>query len=370
MRTHYGPAVTDKERTMISRRMLMGATLASGVATVPFAAASAAASIGDPIDLRPFERWIVETFAPAVKVGPGAGDYARKIGEGVDLYGVADMAGILYTLNRLTVGEEERRQWNAAFAQFQRAGDGLLVERVRSHDPLHNTAYALASMELLDLKPPAPVRLPSEANPAAFLETIDWHADVYMGSHRGAGAGSIHYLLHGPDPQWFARYFAKCDSLFDPRFGMMGRNKPVGGDTDAIGGTFHYGFLYEMFHRTMPFAEARIDSILGLRRPDGYWHPQNRLWMTLDALYLLTRTLRYTTHRFDEVRGVVAETMRTLARDVYSPEGRVRSFSGALPTHSVMAAISIAAEAQRFLGGEAVVTERPLRLVLDRRPFI
>jgi hypothetical protein len=34
------------------------------------------------------------------------------------------------------------------------------------------------------------------------------------------------------------------------------------------------------------------------------------------------------------------------------------------------AAISIAAEAQQFLGAQEVVTERPLRLVLDRRPFI
>ncbi len=356
---------------MISRRTLMNGTLAAGVAggfmpalTVGNAAAQ------DQIDLRPFEHWILETFAPSVKAGPGAGDYARKPGEAVDLYGVADLASIFYTLNRLDPNEETRAEWAKAFGQFQRPGDGLLVERVRSHDPLHNTAYALASMELLDLKPSRPVRLASEADPAAFLESIDWRSDVYLGSHRGAGAASIHYLLHGPDPKWFAAYFSKTDSLFDPRFGMMGRNKPAPGDFDAVGGTFHYGFLYETFHRAMPYADARVDAVIGLRQPDGYWHPQNHLWLTLDAVYLLTRTLRYTTHRFDEVRRIVADTMRLLARDVFSVEGQSRSFSGALPTHSVMAAISIAAEAQRFLGSEIILTERPLRLVLDRRPFI
>lgn len=358
---------------MISRRHLAGGVAALGlsaaVRATPPVPASPAPDLAS-IDLRPFEQWILGDFARSVKAGPGAGDWARKSGEGVDLYGVADMASILYTLGRLDPSSADRDQWAAAFAQFQRPGDGLLVERVRSHDPLHNTAYALASMELLGLRPPAPVRLPSEADPAAFLETIDWRRDVYLGSHRGAGAGSIHYLLHGPDRRWFDAYFAKCDTLFDPRFGMMGRGKPAGGDFDALGGTFHYGFLYETFRRAMPFPEARIDSVIGLRQPDGYWHPVNHLWLTLDAIYLLTRSLRTTTHRFGDVRRVVAETMRTLARDIYSPEGRVRSFNGALPTHSVMAAISIAAEAQRFLGSETVLTERPLRLVLDRRPFI
>jgi hypothetical protein len=56
--------------------------------------------------------------------------------------------------------------------------------------------------------------------------------------------------------------------------------------------------------------------------------------------------------------------------DVYGDAGRVRSFSGQMPTHSVMAAVSFLAEAQIFLGSDQVITERPLRLVLDRRPFI
>ncbi len=298
------------------------------------------------------------------------GQYPRKPGEGLELYGVSDMASILYTLNRPMPDDAERAQWASAFQQFQRPGDGWLFERSPTHDPLHNTAYALASMQLLDLRPKNPVTLP-DTDPAAFLATIDWEKDVYLGSHRGAGFASIHYLvpeLNSPD--WFSAFFKACDGLFDQRNGLMGKNKPAKGDFDGVGGTFHYGFLYETFHKAMPYPEARIDSIIGLQDAQGYWNAPNHLWLTLDAIYMMTRALRVTTHRYEDVKHTIRRTLDALMVDVFSPDGRVKSLGGTLPTHSVMAALSIAAECQRFLGAEEIVTDRPLRLVLDRRPFI
>jgi hypothetical protein len=150
----------------------------------------------------------------------------------------------------------------------------------------------------------------------------------------------------------------------------MGKEKPPGGDSDQIGGTFHYSFLYQNFNRHMPYPEPRIDSVIRLQLPDGYWMTTNHLWMTLDAIFLMTRTLRHSPHRFDDVRNVVRRVMGILMRDVFSAGGRKQTFTGRLAVHSVTAAISIAAEAQQFLGAQEVVTERPLKLVLDRRPFI
>ncbi len=120
----------------------------------------------------------------------------------------------------------------------------------------------------------------------------------------------------------------------------------------------------------MPYPEQRIDTVLRLQQTDGYWMADNHLWMTLDAIYLMTRTLRYCPHRFDDVRGAVRRIMGILMHDLYSPAGRKTALSPNLPVHSVTAAISIAAEAQQFLGAGEVITERPLKLVLDRRPFI
>ena len=121
----------------------------------------------------------------------------------------------------------------------------------------------------------------------------------------------------------------------------------------------------------MKYPEARIDAILGLRQSDGYWHPVNHYWLTLDAIYMMTRSLRLTTHRFNDVRQVVRQTMALMMRDIFSPGAREKTLlTGPLPTHNLMGALSVVAEAQRFLGMEEVMTERPLRLVLDRRPFI
>ncbi len=343
-----------------------------GAATTATPPASGDGDAG-PFDLREFVRWVRRELEPSVRLPGGAGSYARTPGaRETELYGVADMACILYTIGALRPTERERKEWASSFQAFQRPSDGWLVERDPSHDPLHNTAFALAAMQLLDLRPRLPVRMgPEYRDPARFLGALNWHTGMYPESHKGAGAAAI----FAPMPElgttdWFAAYFAWCDRIFDPRNGLMGRGKPPRGDFDQIGGTFHYSFLYAHFNRHLPYPEQRIDTVLGLQQPDGYWHPENHLWLTLDALYLMTRTLRYCPHRFDDVRRCVRRVLSVLRRDVYSQEGRRKIFVGRLAVHSVTAALSIAADAQQFLGAAEVVTEEPLKLVLDRRPFI
>jgi hypothetical protein len=332
------------------------------------------ASTAPVFDLREFVHWIVSEFEPSVRLPGGAGHYTSKAGRTtIELYGVSDMACILHTIGALRPGEKERGDWAAAFQTLQDPKSGWLLEKTPTHSAQHNTAFALAAMELLDLVPTHPVTMgPEHADVRAFLGALNWKTAVYGESHKGAGLGSIYALVPAlGTPAWFAEYFATCDALFDPRNGMMGIDKPAGGDFDQIGGTFHYAFLYQYFNRQMPFPEKRIDAVIGLQQPDGYWHPTNHLWLTLDAVYLLTRTLRQQPHRFDEVRAVVRRVMEIFQREVFSPEGRKKTIlTGNLPVHSLTAAISLAAEAQQFLGAHEVVTEKPLRLVLDRRPFI
>jgi hypothetical protein len=327
-------------------------------------------------DLRPFIRWIVDEFEPSVRLGGPAGSYARQVGQKEpELYGVADMACILYTLGRLRPGGEQRRQWADSFAQFQDPRTGYIVERSPTHDKLHNTAFALAAMDLLDIPPRHALAFARQyADPEAlrvFLRSLNWTDRVYPESHKGAGLASIFALSPGLcAADWFSTYFLLCDSLFDPANGMMGRDKPPGGDSDQIGGTFHYHFIYEHFHRRMPYPQARIDAILALQQPDGYWHPANHLWLTLDAIYMLTRTLRYAHHRPADVERVVRRVLDVLMADVLSGDGPHRHFGGKMGVHSLTAVVSLLAEAQQFLGAHEVVSDWPLRLVLDRRPFI
>jgi len=371
-----GAPITRSDRISRADFFRRGAFVASGFALSSRSRGQSLAPLPAPaeiFDLRDFVRWIADELEPSVRLSGGAGHYAREPGQRtLELYGVADMACIFYTLGKLHPSEAERKQWAEAFQVFQNPTTGWLVEKSPTHNPLHNTAFALAALQLLDLSPQYPVVMgPEYADPAAFLHTLDWRKAVYTESHKGAGVGSIFALAPGLGrKEWFAAYFDACDHLFDPHNGLMGIDKPATGDSDQIGGTFHYSFLYENFNRHLPYPEARIDTVLRLQQADGYWLPSNHLWMTLDAIFLMTRTLRYCPHRFDDVRATVRRVMGILSREVYSPEGRRRTFVGHLAVHSATAAISIAAEAQKFLGAREVVTDQPLRLVLDRRPFI
>ena len=354
--------------------LLAAVPATAAIAPTASAVGATATTAAEPVcDLRDFVRWILAELEPSIRLPGGAGHYARSPGQTTaELYGVADMACILYTLGELHPNEKERDEWLAAFQEFQNPDTGWLKEKDPTHDPLHNTAFALAAMQLLDLTPRYPVRMDAKyAHVRGFLETLDWRKNVYGDSHKGAGIGSIYALV--PElgtPEWFTEYFAFCDSVIDPNNGLLGREKPRGGDADQIGGSFHYHFLYTHFNRPMPYPEQRIDAVLGLQQPDGYWHPTNHLWMTLDPIYLMTRSLRQSPHRFVDVQASVRRIMRVLQREVYSAKGRRKTISGKMAVHTLTAALSIAAEAQQFLGSHEVITEKPLKLVLDRRPFI
>jgi len=356
---------------------LRGITAAAALAALPAGAARAqpaTAPAGKIYDLRDFVKWITEEFEPSVRLPGPAGSYARSPGQtSVELYGISDMACILHTIGRLKLTDKERAEWADNFNSFQHADTGMLVEKAApTHDPLHNTAFALAAMQLLDMRPKLPVTMgPQYSDPAAFLKTLNWKTAVYGESHKGAGIGAIYALTPELGTlDWFKAYFAATETYVDPKNGLMGQEKPATGDFDQVGGTFHYFFLYNHFNKRMPFPERRIDTLLGLQLPDGNWDKTNKTWLTLDGLYLMSRTLRYAPYRNADVIAAFRRTMDQLMTDMYSPEARKTAYSGRLGVHSVTCAISIAAEAQQFLGAQEVVTDWPLKLVLDRRPFI
>lgn len=346
----------------------------SGLAqtTPPKEPAKATAVDSFTCDLRGFVRWILDDFEPSVRLPGGAGRYAGRPGQTAPaLFGVADMAYVLYTIGALHPSAAERAEWGSAFELFQNHHTGWFLARDSGLPLQQNTAFALGAMQLLDLTPRYRVKMGKQyADIRAYLNSLNWRTGVYGSSQSGAGIARIRTLVPAlRSPSWFAEYFSTCDSFFDPSNGLMGKDKPPGGDIDQVGGTFHYSFLYEYFNRQMPYPEERIDTVLRLQRPNGYWSPTNPLWMTLDAMYLMTCSLRYCPHRFEDVRSSVHKIMNVLQKDVFSPEGRKNIFARGEAVHSLTAAICIAADAQEFLGAREVITDWPLKLVLDRGPW-
>ncbi|MFW6286859.1 MAG: hypothetical protein ACOC29_02860, partial [Candidatus Sumerlaeota bacterium] len=70
---------------------------------------------------------------------------------GLNPYGCADAANILYTIGRFPREPEERRQWVEALQGLQNAESGLFEEA--THHPIHTTAHCIAALELFDAGP-------------------------------------------------------------------------------------------------------------------------------------------------------------------------------------------------------------------------
>jgi hypothetical protein len=330
------------------------------------------------VDAREFVRWILDEYEPACRVERHPGAYGRRPGSPrVELYGVADLACILHTLRRLRSDEASRAAWAEVFAGFQDPLSGRFAEQGKAtHVELHATAFAVSALELFDLEPTHRLRFADEYRrpdtARAFVDSLDWRDWVYLESHRGAGLGSIFANMAGlRTPSWFAAFFTALEGHLDPNSGLFGDQKPTEGDLDQIGGTFHYAFVYEWAHRPLPHPEARIDSVLGLQAADGLWDPGNPLWLTLDAVYLLSRASRRCDHRRSDVHEACRRALVAVADLTLGSQGRASCFEEAeLGAHALTATVSLLAESQSLLGAEVVRTDHPLRCVLDRRPFV
>jgi hypothetical protein len=323
------------------------------------------------LDVSPLVDWIRTELVPAVRHGDS---YARRVGGPPDVYGLADVVCILATLGDLDASVSARDRWQRAFDELQDPETGLFVEREPSHLAVHANAFTVAAMDLLGLRPQWPMTAFAPYAKCSAIEPwlrdeLSWTEHTYLWSHSGAGLASLAILL--PDQfetGWLDEFFARLETRLDPATGMFGTAKPRTGDLDQVGGTFHYCFLYEHRRRELPGAAARVDAVLGLQQADGLWDPTNPFWLTLDGVYLLTRSVLRAPRRSDDVVDAVRRASAAVIQLVGDDPWSV--FGGDLGVHSVTAAVSLLAEAQRFLGQREIGTGKPLNLVLDRRPFV
>ena len=74
---------------------------------------------------------------------------------GLNPYGCADAANILYTINRFPRQPAERHAWVETLQSLQSEQDGLYHEA--THHPIHTTAHCIAALELFDALPLHPL---------------------------------------------------------------------------------------------------------------------------------------------------------------------------------------------------------------------
>ncbi len=338
----------------------------------------------DHWDIRPFERWIANEFLPSLKVGPGDADYARRPGDrAIALYGSADVACILYTLDRLDPGERAA-EWLDALSQFQDPTSTFFIDASGMLSTAHNTGFVTAAMQLFEPElrngemPPIAMTfgelMGAPADAERYASTLDWRNNCYEAGENLIGHASTFFNVKGMVAEdWFEWLVEFIEGTkLDAANGMVGIDKPPAGDGDQIGGTLHFDFFWAALGRRLPFAAERAKALLGLQLPDGLWDPNNPWWLTFDSVYMLGRTLPdLPDGEAAGVRAAIGRAVSTLAaRAADAARRRIDFVEPWIGAHMLTGALSLFACAQQILGIERIVTDRPLRLVLDRRPYI
>ena len=294
----------------------------------------------------------------------------------INEYGVADAANILYTINDFAQAQEDREHWIKTLRELQDPETGMYKEV--THHTIHTTAHCLAALELFDAKALYPCTylndcLTKEGLYSKLENEIDWDKEPWRDSHIGAGVFVALTMTDAVDLQWKDWYFDWFWNHTSPVNGFAFAGKEMQAKFHHyMGGGFHYLFNHEAEHRPLRHPEAIIDSCLPhLRNPEAYEEgkvfAKTVCFIDVDLVYAVTRAMRQTPHRFYEAKEAL-EIYADKYLDMMCSldyENNVR-FND---LHSLFGATCCLAELQSALPGK-IITSKPLRLVLDRRPCI
>ncbi|WP_457428082.1 hypothetical protein [Roseateles sp. P5_E7] len=370
---------------LASRRQCL--TRAVGFSMAMYAGSQATASTAAPasagsMDIQP----IVDAALNAVRqatVQRGQcsrflGDLAKQRPAGAEprSYGSAAAACILYTVGHFPREQAEREAYVRYLRSGQSAETGLFADA--NHSATHATAYVLAALELFDAGALHPLKALRSLNDAGaiegLLEGLDWQ-HPWPASHAGAGAFAALVIAGDASASLHERYFAWLAREQDPATGLWRKGSlqstqnPTGAPAfDALAAAFHYLFNHTALRQPIPRPEALIDTALRVYRERLYPQlGQGAGFAELDWLYVLTRSVRQCGYRYAEVLVELQQFARRyvgqlMQRVLHQP----LAFQDLHALNGVMGAL---AELQQTLPG-LLHTERPLKLTLDRRPFI
>lgn len=295
-----------------------------------------------------------------------------------DIYGTGDAAVILYTLGLLPDSSGEKERWAASLQKFQNPETGMFAGE--GHTPIHSAAFAVSTLELFDAKPLYPLkeleRFVDERELISFLEGLDWLNSPWGESLNGAGLYAALVLSDSVADLWEKVYFDWLEQNADPETGLWRKGCVLTADGEAAGaplfhhlaGTFHY--LFNLAYRKMPiqYPERLLDTCLSLHGSGKLGLPENELsFMHLDWTYTVLCGMRQTDHRREECLAMISATSEELVQMLARlGEESKEPFPD---LHGLCGAVCTLAAIQQLLP-ELVETEQPLRLVLDRRPFI
>ena len=291
----------------------------------------------------------------------------------INEYGCADAINILYSINRLPKGDE-REKCIRALQGLQKKDSGLFEEK--THHFIHTTAHCIAALEIFDAEPLYPqremLRFFTKEGISGLHEEVNWAGNPWGGSHLLAGAYVVGVLTDNVDSEWQSHYFSLLYDNTDPVYGMS-RKGTIDPEKNNLhhhlNGWFHYMFNMEYAKRPLKHPEKLIDTCIMLydEKKLGDTFGKNVGFAEVDWVFALNRATRQTPHRFDEAKARLRDFALSYIDFLESTDLDTHDRGNDL--HSVFGAVCCLAELQTALPGE-YISSRPLRLVLDRRPFI
>ena len=295
---------------------------------------------------------------------------------GINPYGCADAANLLYTIHRFPRDPGERAGWVDALRSLQARDTGLFEEA--THHPIHTTAHCLAALELFDAGPAVPLNGLAELREPgamrAFLAELDWQGSPWRESHRGAGLYAALVIAGEVGLEWQDAYFAWLWDNTDPATGLLaGRDLQPVAHSDTLSmvphmaGTFHYLFNMQYARRPSRFPDKLVESCLDMLADNRFPLGERIGFAEIDWIYCMSRSLRQCGHRLTEANAAVERLGQRLASFVLSLDPATDDALNDL--HALFGTMCAFAELQQARPG-FVRTDQPLRLVLDRRPFI
>ena len=305
------------------------------------------------------------------------GRYARWLwGEwrelGLNPYGCADAANILYTIGDFPRDPAERAEWVSVLRGMQDPRSGMFSEP--THHTIHTTAHCLAALELFDAAPlyPCTALAPFAERDAMtdFLaHEVNWQKP-WPQSHKGAGIMVCLTMTDMVGLEWKNWYFDWLWEHSDPESGFFycGDGPKQGKPHEYMAGGFHYFFNHEAERRPYRYPEKVIDSCLDLmERPAEAKFFRGCGFIDVDVVFCLNRAMRQTPHRFAEGKAALeAYAEQYIAMLDAMDYERDETFND---LHMLFGTVCCLAELQIALPGK-LLTSHPLRPVLDRRPFI
>lgn len=300
-----------------------------------------------------------------------AQDGSRKMG--INEYGCADAINILYSINRLPRGEK-RDLCIKALQGLQHEDTGLFEEH--THHFIHTTAHCIAALEIFDADPIYPqiemMKYFTKEGLTDLYNSIRWETAPWRDSHELAGTYVVGVLTNNVDIDWQNYYFGLLYNNTDPDLGMSRVgciDEEKVGLNHHLNGWFHYMFNMEYAKRPLKYPEKLIDTCIEMYDSGklGKSFGMGVGFAEIDWVFALNRAMRQSPHRFDEAKARIREFAAKFIGFIESLDFDTNE--GINDLHCLFGATCCLAELQTALPGE-IVSTRPMRLVLDRRPFI